>query len=108
MYEENEREKKRDKKIFKILKRSSITIGAGLGFLILIPFLPDVSDAEKQKNILDLFFMTGWCIAGYGAFMSLCVFFLRSKVLLIDGLMNFFVVPSYAIWFAFEAFKILG
>ncbi len=104
----DQKEQKREKKIFKILKRSSIFIGVGFGFLILIPFLPDIADNEKQLAIKNLFFLSAKSVVAYGVLMCLTVFFLRNKALLIDSLMNFFIVPTYVLWFAYEAYAILG
>lgn len=102
------RERKRDKKIHKIIKRSAIAFGAGLGFFFMIPILPDIADKEKMSEMRELFSLTGLSVAGYGVFMAIAIFFFRNRILMVDALMNWFIVPSYGLWFAFEAYKILA
>ena len=103
-----EKERKRDKKIAKIMKRAAISVGVGLGFIILLPFLPEISDTEKMDDMKDLLSLTGMSIVGYGALMTLTVFFFRKHTLVVDGLMNWLVVPTYGLWFAMEAYKVLA
>lgn len=105
---EAEKERKREKKIYKVVKRSAIAFGAGIGFIFIIPFLPDVADAEKMEAMRELFVLLGKSISAYGAFMAIAVFVKRDKILLIDGLMNWLIVPTFGLWIVFEAVKILN
>lgn len=102
------KERKREKKIYKILKRSAIAVGVGIGFVVMIPFLPDIADEDKMVEMRELFSLTGMSVAGYGVFMTLVIFFMRNRILMVDALMNWFIVPSYGLWFAFEAYNILA
>ncbi|MEM6781669.1 MAG: hypothetical protein AAF569_07380 [Pseudomonadota bacterium] len=102
-----DKDRKRDKKIGKILHRSAVAFGVGIGFLILVPFLPEISDEQKMNDMKDLFRLTGFSIVFYGAIMAAVIFFMRDKAIFFNGLMNWFIVPSYAIWFGMEAFTIL-
>jgi site-specific recombinase len=106
--DEYEKERARDKKIAKIMKRAGIALGAGFALFFLTFILPEISDKEKMGAMKTLLSHTGLSVAVYGGIMSLVVFFLRPRALLADGLMNWLVVPSYALWFAFEAYKVLA
>ncbi len=103
-----DKERKRDKKIYKILKKAAIAVGAGLGFIVIIPFLPDITDKDKMVEMRELFSLTGMSVASYGVFMSFVIFFFRDRILLVNGIMNWLIVPTYGLWFAFEAYKILA
>lgn len=106
--DEYEKERARDKKIAKIMKRSAIAVGAGLGLFFLTFILPEISDREKMTAMKSLLSHTGLSVAGYGGIMTMVVFFLRPRALMADGLMNWLIVPTYALWFAFEAYKVLA
>ena len=77
------------------MKRSAIYAGVGLGFLILIPFLPDTSNVEKSAAMKELFSLTALSTIGYGILLTVICIFMRSKAVAFDGLMNFFVVPIF-------------
>lgn len=103
-----EKEAKHEKKISKIIPRSMVLFGCGLGFIILTFIVPNISDTQKMDSIKDLFRLCGLYLIAYGAVTFLSCIFLRKIALTINGIMTWFVAPTFAVWFGYEVFKIIN
>ena len=100
--------RKREKKINAIIKRAVISLGAGIGFMILLPFLPHISNEQQMLALKGLFFAAALAVIIYGIIIIIANIFVQKHILKFDMLMNWVIVPTYALWFTIETYKILS
>ena len=104
----DDKELKKEKKIGKIGRNAAVSIGLGLGFLVLTPSLPDIDNEAKTDAMKGLFANLAIMMISYGAVLLLSVVFVRNKAQLIAGIMSWFVAPSLALWFCMEVMDVLA
>ena len=104
----DEREIKREKRVKKVLRGCAVYAGVGLGFYILTMIVPEIADEQKAQQMKGLFTLTALSLMVYGCLMVIAFLAIRDRILIIHTIMNWFIIPSYAVWFAYEAYKALS
>lgn len=91
MYDENKAERRKEKKIRRILKKSAWAMGLGVGFLLLkflvVPFIGDNEQAEKALGVFS------WCLIAYGLVIILTFMFLRDFLFKVNIALSWVVLP---------------
>lgn len=102
-----EREIRRDKKIAKKMKFAAILVGYGVGLLVVKPFLPEIDDVAKMDAMQGLFTTLSAGLILYGLAIVVTFIVNKNMVLMINGVLAWFVLPTLGFWFVAEAFKVL-
>ncbi len=91
MYDPAAAERKREKKIRRLLKKSAWAAGMGIG-LIILRFIvaPYLGENEAAQDALFIF---GWCLIGYGAATVLSFMFLRAHIFKINIALSWVIMP---------------
>ncbi|MCB9990414.1 MAG: hypothetical protein H6867_03410 [Rhodospirillales bacterium] len=91
MYDEDKAERRKEKKIRRILKKSAWATGLGVGLLILKVFIvPYIGDNEQAEKALSVF---SWCLVFYGITMILSFLFLRAHIFKINIALSWVILP---------------
>lgn len=91
----------------KVFKKAAYGFGVGIGFLLVLPLLPDMGDSTKSKAMLDLFHTLSLGMIFYAGAITLGYFFLRSQIKFIMFALNWIYLPSFGIWAATQGYGIL-
>ena len=96
---------KQNKKIFKNI---AYAMGVGIGFILLIPMLPDIGDEAKQEGMEAIYFIISYTLMVYSISLGLGFFFLRPYVALVAFILNWVVMPMVGIWALVEGYKVIS
>lgn len=91
----------------KVFRTIAYAAGVGIGFLVLMPILPDGGHEAKEDAMKHLFLMISVFLIIYALGMTFAMVFLRDAIKPILFLMNWVVIPSAAIWCVMEGHRII-
>ncbi len=96
------------KKNRKAFKSAAYSFGLGIGFLVLSPLLPEMGTKEKSDALMSVFRVIAMWMIFYSAATGVAFIFFRKSVKMVLMLLNWFLVPSLAIWGFMEISGILS
>lgn len=88
-------------------KAAAYSMGLGIGFLLLIPILPDIGNEERQRGMIDIFTRLSYLLVGYSLALAFGFFLLRPNIGLIKFILNWIVIPTAGLWAVIEGYKVL-
>lgn len=92
----------------KAFRQMAYAIGAGAGFLLLLPTLPDIKGEEYRINeMLWLYAAISGFFISYAIIMGATLKFVRGFLPTVQFTLNWMMVPSAAIWFVMEGYRII-
>ena len=103
MYDTDWAEKRQEKKIKRLLKKSAWAIGIGFGLfllkIVIVPFLGSNEDVEKALLIFSL------CLIAYGGILVLSFMFLRTMLSKIDLALSWVIMPAFLVKILMDVLK---
>ena len=91
----------------RVFKKAAYGFGVGIGFLLVLPLLPDMEDSKKAGDMVDLFHTMSIGMIFYAGAITLGYFFLRSQIKFIMFALNWIYLPTFGIWAATQGYGIL-
>lgn len=91
----------------KCFKSAAYAMGFGVGFLILSPFLPDVGEEKKSEAMVDLYQSVSFWMIAYAIAVTISFFFFRKNIPFIMFILNWFAIPTVALWAMIEGYGII-
>ena len=104
----NEKEIRREKKAVKIFKNTALMAGIGVGLFVLSLIAPMIYQGEGTNEMQVMFRKYGAYIVAYVAAMVLTFMFMRKHIFVVNGIMQYVVLPTVAILFALDAYNIIS
>lgn len=95
---------KENKKLF---RAAAYSMGLGIGFLFLIPLLPDIGDEAKAEAMAHVFNVISYLMIGYSLAVTFSFFFLRANIKLVMFMLNWILVPMVGLWCLTTGYKII-
>lgn len=96
---------KQNKKVF---KNVAYAMGIGVGFMLVMPILPDIGDEAKQDGMEAIYFVISYSLIAYSISLALGFFFLRPYVGLVAFILNWVVMPIVGLWAVTEGYKVIA
>ncbi len=103
----NEAEIKREKKAAKVFRKTALLGGVGMGLFLLSLIAPLIYKSDITGDMQGLFVKYGVYLMAYVGIMVLTFVFVRGKIFLVNGVMQYVVLPTVAILFAMDAYNII-
>lgn len=91
----------------RIFRAAAYSMGLGVGFMLLLPILPDIEDSVKDARMEEIFHQIAFTLISYSVAISLGFFFLREHIGLVRFLLNWVLIPTAAIYFLTDAYNVI-